>query len=317
MKDIIKNKQTDIYSSKKLPAKLEKYKKMVDDYLDTRILPPANTLPNKLHEAMRYSVFAGGKRIRPIIAMLACDMFSGNIDDLMPYACALELVHTYSLIHDDLPAMDNDDLRRGKPTNHKVYGEAMAILAGDALLTLAFEIIAKAPKNTKVKPEIANLILEALASGAGSTGMVGGQAMDILACSLKSEEKNVSELLLYEIHKRKTAALISASAKIGAFVANASIPDVNNMEDFGTALGLLFQISDDILDYTQTSEELGKTPGKDRDKNKLTFVSLFGLESASKKLIEFQAKTKNALKSYGDKSAVLMELVDFVVTRKF
>lgn len=294
---------------------LEEYRETVDKFLDKNIMPSEKTLPNKLHEAMRYSVFAGGKRIRPIIAMLTCKMFSGNMEDMLPVASAIELIHTYSLIHDDLPAMDDDDMRRGKPSCHKVYGEAIAILAGDALLTKAFEILAKAPKTTEIRPDVANLILESLARGAGSIGMVGGQAMDILSTTAVKTEKKINEILLYEIHKRKTAALIAASARAGAFVAGAGISDINVIDDFGNGLGLLFQISDDILDCTATSEKLGKTPGKDKDKNKLTFVSLFGMETAIKKLREFQAKTRSFIACYGERAKLLTDLTDYIATR--
>ncbi len=294
---------------------LEDYRETVDKFLDKIIMPSEKTLPNKLHEAMRYSVFAGGKRIRPIIAMLTCKMFSGNMEDMLPVASAIELIHTYSLIHDDLPAMDDDDMRRGKPSCHKVYGEAMAILAGDALLTKAFEILAKAPKTTGIRPDVANLILESLARGAGSIGMVGGQAMDILSTAAVKTEKKINEILLYEIHKRKTAALIAASARAGAFVAGAGMSDINVIDDFGNGLGLLFQISDDILDCTATPEKLGKTPGKDKDKNKLTFVSLFGIEAASKKLRDFQAKTRSFIACYGERARLLTDLTDYIATR--
>lgn len=294
---------------------LSEYASTIDKYLDHQVMPSEKALPNKLHEAMRYSVFAGGKRVRPAIAMMCCKLFGGDMEDCLPIAAALELVHTYSLVHDDLPAMDDDDLRRGKPTNHKVFGEAIAILAGDALLTMAFELIAKAPKHTKIRPDVANLILECVTKAAGSTGMVGGQVMDILSSAVLESEKKVSEVLLYEIHRRKTAALIAASAKCGAFVANAKIDDVNAVEDFGNALGLMFQISDDIIDCTSSPEKLGKTPGKDKGAGKLTFVSLFGLENSKKKLAEFQAKTKAILAPYGEKARLLTELTDFVAAR--
>jgi len=294
---------------------LEEYRETVDKFLDKSIMPSEKILPNKLHEAMRYSVFAGGKRIRPVIAMLTCKMFSGNMEDMLPVAAAIELIHTYSLIHDDLPAMDDDDMRRGKPSCHKVYGEAIAILAGDALLTKAFEILAKAPKTTGIRPDVANLILESLARGAGSVGMVGGQAMDILSTTAVKTEKKINEILLYEIHKRKTAALIAASARAGAFVAGAGISDINVIDDFGNGLGLLFQISDDILDCTATPEKLGKTPGKDKDKNKLTFVSLFGIEAAAKKLRDFQAKTRSFIACYGERARLLTDLTDYIATR--
>jgi len=293
---------------------IKEYKNAIDKYLDT-VLPYEKSMPNKLHEAIRYSVFAGGKRIRPIVTMLCCKMLSGNMDDVLPVAAAIEMIHTYSLIHDDLPAMDNDDFRRGKPSCHKQFGEAIAILAGDALQSKAFEILARAPKTTSIKPDYANLIIECVALAAGNAGMVGGQAMDILSNTALNTEKNISELLLYEIHKRKTAALISAAAKTGAFVARAKISEVNLVEDFGSALGLLFQISDDIMDSTSTMQELGKTPGKDKKDNKLTFVSLFGMDNARKKMSEFLLRTKALLDGFGDKATPLRNLADLLAAR--
>ncbi|HOT74973.1 MAG TPA: polyprenyl synthetase family protein [Candidatus Wallbacteria bacterium] len=293
---------------------IKDYKKAVDKCLD-QLLPPENTMPNKLHEAMRYSVFAGGKRIRPVITMLCCKLFSGNLEDALPVAAAIEMIHTYSLIHDDLPAMDNDDFRRGKPTSHKVYGEAVAILAGDALLTKAFEVLAKVPKTTSIKPDVANLIIETVAGAAGNLSMIGGQVMDIMSEAAAGSEKKISELVLFEIHKRKTAALIAASAKAGAFVAKAGIKDVNAIEDFAMALGLLFQMSDDLLDYTSTKEQIGKTPGKDGAVNKLTFLSLFGPETARQKIAEFKQKTLLLLEPFGEKANLLRGLTEYVAGR--
>lgn len=293
---------------------MKDYRNAVDRHLD-QLLPPENTMPNKLHEAMRYSVFAGGKRIRPIITMLCCKLFSGSLEDALPVAAAIELIHTYSLIHDDLPAMDDDDLRRGKPTSHKVFGEATAILAGDALLTKAFEVLARVPKTTSIKPDVANLIIETVAGAAGHLSMIGGQVMDIMSEAAASSEKSISELVLFEIHKRKTAALIAAAAKAGAFVAKAGIKDVNTIEDFAIGLGLLFQMSDDILDHASTSEELGKTPGKDGAKNKLTFLTLFGPDRARQKMSEFKQKTLSLLDPFGEKANLLRQLTEFVAAR--
>ena len=247
--------------------------------------------------------------------MLCCKLFSGNLEDALPVAAAIEMIHTYSLIHDDLPAMDNDDFRRGKPTSHKVYGEAVAILAGDALLTKAFEVLAKVPKTTSIKPDVANLIIETVSGAAGNLAMIGGQVMDIMSEAAAGSEKNISELVLFEIHKRKTAALIAASAKAGAFVAKAGIKDVNAIEDFATALGLLFQMSDDLLDYTSTREQIGKTPGKDGAGNKLTFLSLFGPEIARQKIAEFKQKTLLLLEPFGEKANLLRGLTEYVAGR--
>ncbi len=290
------------------------YKKAVETSLE-QLLPPENTMPNKLHEAMRYSVFAGGKRIRPIITLLCCKLFSGNLEDALPVASAFELIHTYSLIHDDLPAMDNDDYRRGKLTNHKVYGEAVAILCGDALLTKAFEILSRLPKITSIKADVANLIIETAAGAAGSLSLIGGQVMDIMTEEIAGRQQNIDELVLFEIHKRKTAALIAACAKAGAFVAKAGIKDINLIEDFGVALGLLFQMSDDLLDRTATKDELGKTPGKDGAKNKLTFLSLFGPETARRKIDEFLQKTLLLLEPFGERANLLKKLASYIASR--
>lgn len=290
---------------------MEDYKKAVENYLE-QILPKANIMPNKLHEAMRYVVFSGGKRIRPIITLLCCKLFSGNMDDALPVAAAVELIHTYSLVHDDLPAMDNDDIRRGKLTCHKMYGEAMAILTGDALLTKAFEILSKLSKTTSIKPDVANLIIETLAIASGHNGMIGGQVMDIMSEILKDAtltNVNISELLVLEIHKRKTAALISASAKVGAFVAKASINEVNIIEDFGTGLGLLFQMTDDLIDGTTNNEK------NEKEKNKLTYLTIVGIEKAKEKINEFKNKTISLLEPFGEKANTLIKLTEYIAQR--
>ena len=225
----------------------------------------------RLAEAMRYSVFAGGKRLRPALALAACRAAGGEDAEVLPFACALELVHTYSLIHDDLPAMDDDDLRRGRPTSHKAFGEALAILAGDAMHTLAFELILTRTPDPTRAAALAGL----LAQASGHEGMVGGQVDDLAA-----EGADVDLARLESIHRRKTGALLAASVRGGAVAAGADPETVEDLTRYGTALGLAFQIADDVLDATSTAEVLGKTPGKDAADGKLTYVALEGVEAA-------------------------------------
>ena len=251
-------------------AYLEAARARVDAWLD-RMLPPAGTGPGRLHEAMRYSVFAGGKRLRPALAFGACEAVGGDPAAAEPFAGALELVHTYSLIHDDLPSMDDDDLRRGKPTSHRVFGEATAILSGDALHSLAFEsLLERVPDAV-----LARDLCRDLARAAGVRGMVGGQVEDLAA-----ERQPPTEERLQRIHLGKTAALICASCAGGARAGGASSADVDALCRFGTELGLAFQIVDDVLDVTGTPEQLGKTPGKDRRGSKMTYVALEGVPAA-------------------------------------
>jgi geranylgeranyl diphosphate synthase type II len=246
----------------KLPAFFEQDHRRVDAELE-RLLPPANARPPVIHQAMRYSVFAGGKRIRPILCIEAFRIFSGDITAVLPVACALEFIHTYSLIHDDLPALDNDDLRRGQPTCHKKFGEAMAILAGDALVTLAFETLAGAP----VPADQRVTLIAEIASGAGTVdGMVGGQVAD-----LEAGGKEVTPDTLEYIHRSKTAALIRASIVSGAIAAGASHEDQERLRNFGGLIGWAFQVTDDILDVEESSAALGKTAGKDQAQHKATY----------------------------------------------
>src|SRR2546425_10734944 len=235
-------------------------------------LPKANTRPATLHKAMRYSLFAGGKRMRPALCLAAAEACGGSIDNAMPLACAVECIHTYSLIHDDLPAMDNDDYRRGKPTNHKVFGEGTAILAGDALLTQAFEIAAQCKGWRRYSHQ--QIILE-LARSSGSLQLIAGQVAD-----LEGEGKKTSAAQLRYIHERKTSALLCCSARLGGMSANCSPAQLAALADFGYHVGLAFQVIDDILDVTQTSEQLGKTAGKDTKAQKATYPAIVGLETS-------------------------------------
>lgn len=286
---------------------LESIRRQVDAALD-QVLPAENVGAPRLAEAMRYSVFAGGKRLRPALALAACRAVGGEDVQALPFACALELVHTYSLIHDDLPAMDDDDLRRGKPTSHKVYGDAMAILAGDALHTAAFQVIALGVQDRPLCAELMAL----LANTAGFHGMVGGQVEDLAG---DREAPNAERLR--RIHMNKTAALIRASICGGALSAGASAEVVKALAAFGDRLGLAFQITDDILDETGTAESLGKTPGKDRQDGKLTYVALEGLDGAIVRADAARAESLAALDRVPApfSKSLLADLAEFVTAR--
>jgi len=277
---------------------------VVDAALE-HFLPPVDSRPKGLAEAMRYSVFAGGKRFRPVLAVLVAEALGGRGEDALPAACALELIHTYSLIHDDLPAMDDDDLRRGKPTSHRVFGEATAILAGDALLTLAFEVAASSPPET----DPARIVKE-IAVGAGPAGMVAGQVADMAAEGAGGSLEDVEF-----IHLRKTAALIAAAARVGALAAGASQDKIDLAGRFGETLGLVFQITDDVLDETASSRDLGKTPGKDAAAGKLTYPRVVGLDAARARARELAADASKLLEELAPSSKILHELVQYVVER--
>ncbi len=260
----------------------------------------------KIYEAMSYSLFAGGKRLRPIIMLMSAKMCGADEKIALPFACAIEMIHTYSLIHDDLPAMDNDDLRRGKPTNHKVFGEAIAILAGDALLTKAFEVAAKSTQD--IEPARVIRAINCLAMASGADGMVGGQVVDI-----ESHDEDL-ELLKY-LHSLKTGALIRASGVIGAILAGANDEEISAVDSFCYNLGIAFQIQDDILDVVGTSEELGKPIGSDASNNKSTYITLCGLEKAQELVEEYTNKAKESLEIF-DNSDELIALANKLVGRK-
>jgi geranylgeranyl diphosphate synthase, type II len=290
-----------------LKETLEKGKVLTDAALD-HLLPAANQRPASIHQAMRHSVFAGGKRIRPILCMESGRMIAGSLPEgIANLGAALEMLHTYSLIHDDLPALDNDDLRRGRPTCHKVFGDAIAILAGDALQTQAYEILAtlNCPPQARIK------IVEEIARGTGTIdGMIGGQVID-----LESEGSNADIETLEYIHRSKTAALITASVVSGALYAGAESEAVNHLRTFGQSIGLAFQIVDDVLDVTQSSEQLGKTAGKDTAAKKSTYPSLFGIEESLKKADTLVESAFASLDSFGDRAETLKELARFLVQR--
>jgi geranylgeranyl diphosphate synthase type II len=291
-----------------LKETLQRGQQLADRALE-RLLPPATQYPPSIHAAMRHSVFAGGKRLRPILCIESAHMVAGSfpagVDEL---GAALEMLHTYSLIHDDLPALDNDDLRRGRPTCHKAFGEATAILAGDALQTYAYEVLARlrCPAEARVR------IIEEIARGTGTIeGMIGGQVMD-----LEAEKQHPDAKTLEYIHRSKTGALITASLVSGAIYAGADDEQVSNIRAFGRDIGLAFQIVDDILDVTQTSEQLGKTAGKDTAVDKATYPSLFGLEASERKANELVDSAFSRLAPFGDRAETLKELARFLVERK-
>jgi geranylgeranyl diphosphate synthase type II len=262
----------------------------------------------KVVSAMNYSLLAGGKRVRPFLLIEFYKLCGGkDVESILPFAAAIEMIHTCSLIHDDLPCMDDDDLRRGKPSCHKQYGEDIALLAGDALLTYAFEIILTSSfKN----PELTVKATGILANKVGISGMIGGQTIDVL-----SEGKKIDESLLKEIHLLKTSAFISAACEMGAVLAGASDDDCKNAEKYGEKIGLAFQIIDDILDHTATEEELGKPIGSDEENNKTTYYSLYGKDGASKKAEELTVEAENILKSYKNDNSILLEFTDYLLRR--
>jgi len=291
-----------------LKQTLEEGRRLADAALE-RLLPSAADYPSIIHRAMRHSVFAGGKRLRPILAMEGARLIAGALPEgVEELGAALEMLHTYSLIHDDLPALDNDDLRRGQPTCHKAFGEAMAILAGDALQTRAYEVLARlrCPADRRVR------IIEEIARATGTIeGMIGGQVMDLEAEHTRPDAKT-----LEYIHRSKTAALITASVVSGGIYAGASEAQVDKLREFGRAVGVAFQIADDVLDVTQSSEQLGKTAGKDVASEKVTYPALFGIDESLRKADELVASGCAALDAFGVRAETLKALARFLVERK-
>jgi geranylgeranyl diphosphate synthase type II len=280
--------------------------KTVNAALD-KFLPSEKTKPATIHKAMRYSLFAGGKRMRPALCLAAAMACGGREADALPLACAVECIHTYSLIHDDLPAMDNDDFRRGKPTNHKVFGEGIAVLAGDALLTQAFEIAAQVKGWPRYPHQ--TIVLE-IAKASGSLQLVAGQVAD-----LEGEGKKLSVNELRYIHERKTSALLCCAVRLGGMSANCTTAQLKALTDFGYHVGLAFQVIDDILDVPQTSEQLGKTAGKDTRSQKATYPAIVGLEKSRKIAEQLTAKAFAALKVFKGKAVALEALAEFLLKR--
>ena len=282
--------------------------KDVDAALDA-FLPKAKERPATIHAAMRYSVFAGGKRLRPVLCLAAAEACGGEFSHALPPACAVELMHTYSLVHDDLPAMDDDDLRRGRPTCHKVYGEGIAILCGDALLTEAFIVIGQTVATKRYNTR--DYITELAVTG-GSRKLIGGQVMD-----LEGEGKKLTKRDLVRIHEAKTAALLTTSLRLGAMTANASPAKLEALTLFGHALGLAFQVIDDILDVTQSTEVLGKTAGKDQAVEKSTYPAIIGLEASRKEAVRLTAIAMDALNPLGKSAELLREVATNLLKREF
>lgn len=289
---------------------LERKREDVDRYLQS-VIPSVDTPPTTLHESMRYSLFAGGKRVRPILAIAAAEAIGEIGPAILPIASSLELIHTYSLIHDDLPSMDNDDYRRGKPTNHKVYGEAMAILAGDALLTMAFELCARAGELDGVDPRRQVELIRELAIGSGNRGMVGGQVLDIQA-----ENVDIDLADLQAIHKHKTGMLIRAAVRMGAIAAGAGDAQLAHLTAYAEDVGLAFQIADDVLNVTGTREELGKNPNTDAQRGKKTYPTFFGVEKARKLAEDCVNRATDRLAGFGPSADPLRDLAVYITSRK-
>ncbi len=292
-------------------TELKKRAGIVDEALE-RFLPSASNYPPLIHEAMRYSVFAGGKRLRPVLTMAAAEAVGEDPLRVLPVACAIELIHTYSLIHDDLPAMDNDDFRRGRPTSHRVYGEAMAILAGDALLTLAFELMTRTVQEGAADPHRVLRVIAEIAHAAGTAGLIGGQVADLLFA-----DKDLDGNTLEYIHRRKTGALYRAAVRSGAILAGADENTLSSLTEYAEYLGLAFQIKDDILDVEGDQSKLGKPVGSDQKNKKATYPALFGLEKAKEKAGQAVAAAVQALTNFDRRANFLRELAAFVVTRDF
>lgn len=287
---------------------LKSKQKEVDAALG-RLLPRENTRPATIHKAMRYSVFAGGKRLRPILCLAAAEACGGKIENALAPACATEVMHTYSLVHDDLPCMDDDDLRRGRPTSHMVFGEGMAVLTGDALLTEVFTMIAQTPptKRFSVRDYV-----EEIAITGGSKKLIGGQVLD-----LEGEGKKLTKKDLVRIHEAKTAALLTAAVRLGAMTANATPRKLEALKSFGYNLGLAFQVIDDILDVTQTTEMLGKTAGKDEAVDKSTYPAILGLDASRKEAARLTRKALKSLEVFGNKANRLEQISRYLLEREY
>ena len=292
------------------PAAMDALRQAVDEALD-RALPPESAWPATIHRAVRYSLFAGGKRIRPVLVLAAGEAVGGAREELMPLACAVEMVHTYSLVHDDLPAMDDDDLRRGKPTSHKVFGEAIAILAGDALLTRAFHLLAEVPEgwdDARVRRRLRAAAV--LGEACGTTGLIGGQVMD-----LESEGRSIGADDLECLHRAKTGALLSACVRGGAILGGAGAGDLLLLSRYASAIGLAFQVVDDVLDATEDAQRLGKTAGKDEAARKATYVSVHGLEKARALARALRQEALEAIAPLGPRGELLAAIARLIVDR--
>lgn len=296
---------------KELKEYLAEKRALVENALE-EYLPTAETYPSLIHKAMRYSVFAGGKRLRPILLLMTAEMLQQDLSCMMFAAAAIEMIHTYSLIHDDLPAMDNDDLRRGRPTSHKVYGEAIAILAGDALLTLAFQVMADPKQTQYCSPSAILTATHELATAAGTFGMVGGQVMDIQA-----EQRQIERSELEYIHTHKTGKLITVALKMGAILSDATLSQLEVVTMYGKKVGIAFQIVDDILDIEGNVEELGKNIKSDLQKQKATYPAMYGIEQSKTKARNLINDAKTSLDIFGDQAYYFYQLADFICSRTY
>jgi geranylgeranyl diphosphate synthase type II len=288
----------------------ERRRRQIDDALD-RWVAGEEEFPPQVHKAMRYSLFAGGKRLRPILTLAASEAVGGKATQALPFACALELIHTYSLIHDDLPAMDDDELRRGRPTSHVVFGEAVAILAGDALLTEAFRLMARPDLGKNLVSRRCLAAIHTVALSAGSQGMVGGQVMD-----MASEGKESNPDILEYIHTRKTGALIGAATAVGGLIGGGSRREVRVLEEYGHKVGLAFQIMDDLLDVQGKETQMGKTVGKDRARGKATYPGLFGIEDSHRKAKGLVREAVTCLDPFNRRANPLREIARYILQRK-
>jgi len=297
--------------SMEFKVQFEKWAETVNNALDD-YLPISDGPGSDIYKAMKYSLMAGGKRLRPVLALAVCDMLGGNLNDVLPYACAIEMIHTYSLIHDDLPPMDNDDYRRGIPTNHKVFGEAIAILAGDALLNKAYEIMLSVTLAMGARMREGIEAMRIIAESAGAEGMIRGQVVDI-----ESEGKEITKDTLEYMHRCKTGALIKAPILSSAVLCGASEQEYSWLKTYAENIGLAFQIKDDIMDVEGSKELMGKNTGKDVAAGKTTYVTMFGLKEAAVLLEEAVARALDALGNFSEKAMFLKEMAVFIKSRNY
>jgi len=289
-----------------LKKDMKEKQELVNIILD-RFLPRKDEYPKEIHKALRYSMFAGGKRLRPYLCMLAYQLFKDDVETITPVAAALEMIHTFTLIHDDLPDIDNDEYRRGKKSCHAVFGDGVALLAGDALLISAFELVTM----TEIDPAIRVQIVRELAQGVGGNGLIAGQMVDI-----ESEGKKVDKKTLNYIHTNKTAKLINMSLRFGALAGGAGTGELAMLEEYGNNVGMVFQIVDDLLDIEGTKEELGKSIGKDQEQQKATFPAVYGIAESHAKAVELTAKARQVIAPLGDKALLLDCLAEYLLSRK-
>ena len=289
---------------------MKERQRLVDRTLRAVLAPSSGKPPRVLDRAMRYSLFSGGKRIRPILALASAEALGARLEPVLPFACGLEMIHAYSLVHDDLPAMDDDDLRRGKPTNHVVFGEGMAILAGDGLLTEAFRVMAEGALATPRRGQAALRALHEVAAAAGASGMVGGQVLD-----LEAEKKKPTRAVVEAIHTRKTGAMIRASVRVGALLGGATPRQYERLDQYGTAIGLAFQVTDDILDIEGGTEKTGKREGRDAELNKATYPAAIGLDKAKRLARQLHEDAFSALQPFGPVAEPLRQICHLIVDR--